>query len=412
MPLSLYIFGTVFFVIIFRQFSPIKIEIWKIMTAGALAVLLFRQMTFLEAMSSVNWEVIFFLLGMFFLGQAVEESHLLTYSLEKWFERLSDRTFLAAFIFGIGLFSAIFMNDTIAIIGTPAAIYCLKKKNYPAAPIFIALCFSLTIGSVCSPIGNPQNLLITLSGNIADPFKTFFFYLLIPSIINLFILFLMLHFWIKKTKIKKKWVAAAALMQPDRKLAKLCKWSLGLLCMLILFQIAGSVFYWKIRIDFVYLSLIPALIIFLGSSKRVKIAARMDWGTLVFFISLFILMHSVQTKLPLEKIAKSYQPVLSSHFGILLASLVLSQLISNVPAAAVLLPLLPSSQDSFLMALAAGTTVAGNILVLGAASNVIVVEKAEKKGIMPFSAMQFLLFGLIVTAIHIAVYWAYLFLVT
>lgn len=153
------------------------------MTAGALAVLLFRQMTFLEAMSSMNWEVIFFLLGMFFLGQAVEESHLLTYSLEKWFERLSDRTFLAAFIFGIGLFSAIFMNDTIAIIGTPAA------------PIFIALCFSLTIGSVCSPIGNPQNLLITLSGNIADPFKTFFFYLLIPSIINLFILFLMLHFW-------------------------------------------------------------------------------------------------------------------------------------------------------------------------------------------------------------------------
>jgi Na+/H+ antiporter NhaD/arsenite permease-like protein len=62
-------------------------------------------------------------------------------------------------------------------------------------------------------------------------------------------------------------------------------------------------------------------------------------------------------------------------------SVVLSQFISNVPFVALYLPLLASAGGgpTEMIALAAGSTIAGNLLILGAASNVIIIQNAEKE---------------------------------
>lgn len=58
----------------------------------------------------------------------------------------------------------------------------------------------------------------------------------------------------------------------------------------------------------------------------------------------------------------------------------MSQVVSNVPFVALALPLLEGAGTKAAMALAAGSTLAGNLFILGAASNVIIIQNAEKQG--------------------------------
>ena len=57
----------------------------------------------------------------------------------------------------------------------------------------LALAFGVTTGSVLSPIGNPQNLLIALNSGISNPFVTCLRYLALPTLVNMLVAFAMLR---------------------------------------------------------------------------------------------------------------------------------------------------------------------------------------------------------------------------
>jgi Na+/H+ antiporter NhaD/arsenite permease-like protein len=88
---------------------------------------------------------------------------------------------------------------------------------------------------------------------------------------------------------------------------------------------------------------------------------------------------------------------------------ILSQFISNVPFVALYLPLMnhlgPQSQS--LAALAAGSTIAGNLFILGAASNVIIIQNAEKRG-ETLTFIEFARVGVPLTAANVLVYCLFL----
>ncbi len=94
---------------------------------------------------------------------------------------------------------------------------------------------------------------------------------------------------------------------------------------------------------------------------------------------------------------------------ILSSSIILSQFISNVPLVALFLPILNHSGAGFkeLMALAAGSTIAGNMFILGAASNVIIIQNAEKKGEYSLNFIRFAKIGIPITILNALVYWVY-----
>jgi Na+/H+ antiporter NhaD/arsenite permease-like protein len=60
-----------------------------------------------------------------------------------------------------------------------------------------------------------------------------------------------------------------------------------------------------------------------------------------------------------------------------------------------------------LMALAAGSTIAGNLLILGAASNVIIIQKAEKEG-ETLSFIEFFKIGALLTFLDAIIYFNFL----
>jgi Na+/H+ antiporter NhaD/arsenite permease-like protein len=87
-----------------------------------------------------------------------------------------------------------------------------------------------------------------------------------------------------------------------------------------------------------------------------------------------------------------------------------SQFISNVPMVALYLPVLEhlGAGTSTYMALAAGSTIAGNLTILGAASNVIIIQSCENRSNETISFWEFFRIGLPLTAVNVAVYWIFL----
>jgi len=196
----------------------------------------------------------------------------------------------------------------------------------------------------------------------------------------------------------------------DQRLATLSKISLILLVVLILSKIVTVLLGLKIDFRLTYIALASAFPIVLLSPKRLGIIRRIDWYTLIFFAAMFILMESVWDSGFFQSVLNATHLTLTSTSVVLGISVLLSQLISNVPFVALYLPLLFQLGASVkgMMALAAGSTIAGNFSILGAASNVIIIQNAEKNSSETLTFMDFMRVGVPVTVINIAVYWLFL----
>ena len=72
-----------------------------------------------------------------------------------------------------GVTSIVLTNDAAAVIGTPIALsIALAFRTRPAVPL-IALCIVVTVASMMSPVGKPQNILIIADGHFSNPIGTF-----------------------------------------------------------------------------------------------------------------------------------------------------------------------------------------------------------------------------------------------
>ncbi|MFA5375751.1 MAG: SLC13 family permease [Dehalococcoidia bacterium] len=407
---SIIVLLIVFILIAVRQIGRIRFQLWQIMLLGAIAVLLTLQISPLNAFKSINLDVMLFLFGMFVIGRAMEESGYLSHLSSKLFRRANSTDGLVLYIlFGMGFLSAFLMNDTLAIVGTPVVIMLAKKSNVNTKLLLFALAFAITIGSVMSPIGNPQNLLIAVDGDVPNPFITFLKYLAVPTFVNLFAAYLILKMYYRKHFNAKRIDVSPSLII-DKGLVKLCRISLALLVSLVLIKIvivsAG------IQIDFrlTYIALASALPIIIFSPKRLGIIRRIDWHTMIFFVAMFILMTSVWDSGFFQRQLESMNLNLTSVSIIMIVSVIASQFVSNVPLVALYMPTLTQLGTSTkeLMALAAGSTIAGNLFILGAVSNVIIIHNAEKSAGETLTFFEFARIGLPLTIINILVYWLYL----
>jgi Na+/H+ antiporter NhaD/arsenite permease-like protein len=410
MNISVLTLAAVFILIAIRQVGNVRFQIWQIMILGAGAVLVTGQIALLDAFHAVNLDVMFFLFGMFIIGHALEESGYLAHAVYKYFKRAhSVDSLMLLIIFGFGLASAVLMNDTLAIIGTPIVLLIARKHEMPPKLLLLALAFSVTIGSVVSPIGNPQNLLIALNGKIDDPFGTFFQWLFIPTVLNLFVLYIVLryYFWSDFHDVPLTYS-----QEPIRnqELAFLSRFSFQMVAVLIALKILTVVLPFNFEFRLTHIALVSALPILIGSKQRWIIIKKIDWHTLIFFVSMFILMDSVwRSEFFQHLLAESKQDITSTGM-ILSVSIILSQLISNVPLVALYQPILIHSGTATrgLMALAAGSTIAGNLFILGAASNIIIIQNAEKKSHLRITFWDFAKVGIPLTILNTAVYWLFL----
>jgi Na+/H+ antiporter NhaD/arsenite permease-like protein len=423
--LSLYypaiaIFVIIYLLIALRNLRWFKIPIWTIMLAGAVAMIFSGVMPLQAAYASINLDVIFFLLGMFSIVAAMDLSGLLEY-LTARMVRLSKtpERALALVLFGMGLVSAFLVNDTLALTATPIMLGLSKQMRMRPSVLLITLALGVTIGSVMTPVGNPQNLLIALSSGIPNPMLDFLYYLVPPTIVGLIVTFLILRFYYRKDLADSSASLETIQLPPvrDGRLARLSAWAAGIVVAGFFLVGISQLFGVQGNLNLGTVSLLGAAIVYLLSGRRREILASVDWGIIVFFLSLFIVVQGFWDSNALQALllylpALSTSDIVVSLGVIILISLIFSQLLSNVPFVAVYIKVMQAAgftgnNVKAWVALAGASTLAGGLSLLGAASNVIILEAAESKG-SGFSSLEFSKIGLLVTIPNILI--LYLFL--
>ncbi|HOI69797.1 MAG TPA: anion transporter [Methanothrix sp.] len=406
---SLIVLAAVLVTIAARQLFRTRVMIWQIMVAGAVVVLLAGSISPAEALGAINVDVMLFLFGMFVVGVALEESGYLASLSYRLLRRARNVDQLViAILFGAGFLSALLMNDTLAIVGTPLLIHIARKYEVSARLLLLSLAFGVTIGSVASPIGNPQNLLIAVGGGVPNPFVTFFRYLALPTAINLLLAYGVLRL-LCGGEFGRQTLNHIQETVVDPDLALLSKLSLVVVMVLIAFKIVSVSLGFPSPLGLTEIALFSALPILLCSPRRLELVRKVDWRTLAFFASMFVLMESVWNSGHLQAAMNGSGFEATSIPVILATSAIASQLVSNVPFVALYLPLLSTLDSSVeaMMALAAGSTIAGNLTIIGAASNVIIVQNGEKRG-AAITFTDFMKVGIPLTAANLLVYWIFL----
>ncbi|EQD71137.1 Citrate transporter, partial [mine drainage metagenome] len=128
-----------------------------------------------------------------------------------------------------------------------------------------------------------------------------------------------------------------------------------------------------------------------ASSHRIRLLREIPWSILALFLGLFIVVQA-SVEGGVIQAAEGLFPlpgpgsVPLSILAITGSSLVGSQVVSNVPWVALQIPILTGlgyTGGNILawLALAGASTLAGNVSLLGAASNLIVAERADRSGV-------------------------------
>jgi Na+/H+ antiporter NhaD/arsenite permease-like protein len=139
-----------------------------------------------------------------------------------------------------------------------------------------------------------------------------------------------------------------------------------------------------------------------------KMLGLVDWELLVLFIGLFVVNHALQETGLVARLVGDLavagvdvqQP--ATLFGV---TFVLSNLVSNVPAVMLLLPVATHPLSGPMLALV--STLAGNLLIVGSIANIIVVDAAARHGVR-IDWRRHAAIGVPVTVVTLAITAAYL----
>jgi Na+/H+ antiporter NhaD/arsenite permease-like protein len=145
---------------------------------------------------------------------------------------------------------------------------------------------------------------------------------------------------------------------------------------------AVALFFVGARMEVVALG--AAAVLLLGRVKPASIYKEIDWGLLVMFAGLFVVVHAFEIHVVHTWGVERWGWLKGDPVGPLSAvSAALSNLVSNVPAVLLFKPVIPAmpegQQEAAWLALAMSSTLAGNLTVLGSVANLIVVECARRE---------------------------------
>lgn len=300
----------------------------------------------------------------------------------------SPRSLLWLIIMASGILSALFLNDTICLMFTPLVVDITLRLKRDPIPYLIGLATATNVGSVATITGNPQNLIIGQSSRIS--YVTFLLHLAPVALAGLVVCWLVIFFAFPaefRGKLDSLPANNHSLTYPP-----LLSRSLIVVIGLMIAFLAG--------LPIVSSACIAAGLLLISRVKPTKLL-ELDWELLAFFGGLFVVTGAIEITGLSERFFEAFEPVIHGGVGALsLATVTLSNLVSNVPAVLLLRPeirTLPNAQQAWLT-LAMFSTLAGNLTLLGSAANLIVAELASQRGVK-LGFMVYLRAGIPITII-------------
>ncbi|MCK8498263.1 SLC13 family permease [Myxococcus fulvus] len=349
------------------------------------------------ARHAIDADTIVLLLGMMLLAAYMSQAAVFR-TAGAWAVRRArtPRLLLIAVTFISAVLSAFLVNDTVCLMLTPLVLATVDDAKLPPVPYLLAVCMGSNSGSVATFTGNPQNMLI--QGASAISYASFAAYMAVPALLSTVIVAAALVYLFRNELSTKRFEPQPPPPPVDRWLLVL---TLTVTVGVIVAFFAGLPMSWSALAG-------AALVMALSRREPREALERVDWVLLLFFASLFVVVYGVNKHGWAEEIRLIFAPLMAGPpwretLGFAGLTLVASNLFSNVPFVMLARSWVPTLQNVELgwHVLALGSTLAGNLTLVGSVANLIVFEAARGKVDMSF--MRYLRVGLPVTLVSFAV---------
>jgi Na+/H+ antiporter NhaD/arsenite permease-like protein len=389
-------FAVTYIGIAFGRLPRLALDRTGIAILGAIAMLLLNGLSIEQAFSPdvVNYETLVLLFGLMIFSAQLQTAGFYSFC-GRFIEKIVDRpNLLVAAVVAISAgLSALLANDIICLAFTPMLCIALLRLGRDPIPYLIALAMAANIGSAATLIGNPQNMYIGAVANL--PFLHYFLVMLPIILLGLVLcwaaIVLLFH---RRLHDPVDSILGKAQQSPGERNPEsrpslsmreeplhpwlTIKTLILLAAVVICFLFAPGP--WR-----AVAALAGAGVLL--CSRRPHAATlyeKINWNLILLFLGLFIVNGAMARHHLTDQLFQAVRDTgVNLHHPIDLSAvtLLLSNLISNVPAVLLLQPAIPlhDRQSWYLLALI--STWAGNLTLVGSIANLIVAESAAEFGL-------------------------------
>lgn len=382
------IFSIVYLLIISEKFNRTSIAMF-----GAMLMLILNIETQNNAIEHIDFNTIGILIGMMITVIILKKTGIFEYTAIKIAKAANKNLFKLVFSLSLvtAISSALLDNVTTILLIVPVTLVLSETLEVNPIPMLIPEVLAANIGGTATLIGDPPNIMIGSSANIS--FIDFLINLTPVVIIIFVVTFLLLKmifksdFTVSKDKFKRIDVMDEKLAIKDEKLLRKSTF-------VMLAVITGFMLHSILGYDSSTVALSGAAVLLLWSGlDPEEIFLEIEWNTIFFFTSLFILVGALEDVGFLKIIAEKILSLTHGNLAfttmlILWVSAIASAFLDNIPFVATMIPLITDMSTMGQMnatplwwALSLGACLGGNGTLVGASANVIVSGMLEKKGI-------------------------------
>ncbi|KGA15563.1 membrane protein [freshwater metagenome] len=419
MTLTIAIFALAYVFIATEKISRIAI----VLTGAAAMVVISAtdaEKAFYSHETGIDWNVIFLLLGMMIIVGIIHKTGLFEFLAITAIKKSNGNPKVALVYLMIltSLASAILDNVTTILLAVPMTLVVTKYLNVSPIPFILAQVFVSNIGGAATLVGDPPNIIIASKAGLS--FNSFLVHMA-PMVLLVLAVVIPLIIFLFRRELINTAADRASIMQLSAhsflKDSLLLKKSVSVLALVMVAFILHSV----VHIEPSVIALFGAgILVAISGLKPRDYVQDVEWATLIFFAGLFIMVGALVNVGALAEFSQYLKELFGSDTKmaasvILGLSAVLSGLIDNIPYVASMSPVisdlsigLVGRQEHVLWwSLAFGADFGGNATIIGASANVVAIGLAAKAG-HHISFWKFAKYGIIVTAVSIAMVYPYI----
>jgi Na+/H+ antiporter NhaD/arsenite permease-like protein len=356
----------------------LRVDRTGIALLAVIALLASGEMNLDDFGSAVDMPTVALLFAMMIISAQFAESGFIDLCARTIVEMRGGTAALLALTVAIGgVLSAVLANDILVVAIAPLLLAGARRRALDPRPFAIALAASINAGSAATMIGNPQNILLGAIGRL--DFADFLAACGVPALFTLLVVFTVLwlqwHRRIRETSVPADAIAVAAVTEHVLDRNQTIKGGVALLALLILFATS-------LPREIGALIIAALLLANRKITSRTMIAA-VDWPLLLLVSCLFAITGQLNDAgIAAKALAflDDHQLLPNNLLLLLPFAGVTSNAIGSVPTAMLLLQIWPNPPSGVLYALALLSTLAGNLLLSGSLSNLLIAEGAERVG--------------------------------
>lgn len=380
-PVGILIFVLIYALISLRRLSFLNIDRPAAALLGAVLCVVCRVLTPAQAGAAVDGSTLLLLLGVMGMGAFLSVDGFFDDIEAKLVTIAKTPTRLIAFIvWGAGALSALVTNDAVCVLGAPLVVRLIERQKLAPLPFLLALATAANTGSVATLVGNPQNMLCGLLGQLS--YREHLMLMGPVAVVGLALNHALIGLIYRKQLGGVLTPGASESSWFNRRTSI----SLGVVGATAVAYSVGAHLAWAAVTGFVALMLIHR------HDTRL-IWNRIDWSILLFFGGLFVVVEALLVSGGPAWFFNQF-PLSGAELGLAqalrlsLVFLVGSNIVSNVPFILVVksqIANLPDPRFGWEL-LAMASTFAGNLTLLGSVANIIVAENARGLGGIGFWA--------------------------